>query len=278
MTLTACRTARLLSPTTAGPPLWRVNGSPGTAHLMGQLPLPAGAMWLVLKIETAFAASNELWIENPDFTREEVDALLRDPPPEPRLSVAQFLPSGDLERLHRALAASGGDPAALDATPADDAYRALSGMIDQRSGADFANLPERVMRARAKANGLAIHTEWSSLREVSTFIPRAPDPLTLQLIRMSIDGLEDGPRSDLVDAWLTGDTGPLQQIARQRALRYPELYARLSTFRNTRMAERLARRMAEGHSPFACLGILHLVGPDSVPDLLASQGMRVKRV
>lgn len=240
--------------------------------------LPGGAAWLVPKIEAAFAASDELWVENPEFTREEAEAFFKERGSAARIPVAEFLPAEDLDRLHRALAASG-DPARFDATPADDLYQALGGIVDQRSGADFANLPERILRARAKANSLPIHTEWASLREVANFIPPAPDPLQLQLVRMGIDELGAVTRrTELVDAWLAGDTGPIEAVALERSRRYPELYARMSNLRNGQLAERLAERIAAGHSPFVCVGILHLVGPDSTPALLADRGLSVERV
>lgn len=55
-------------------------------------------------------------------------------------------------------------------------------------------------------------------------------------------------------------------------------YARIVEGRNPALAAGIAAQHAAGHAVFAAVGVLHMVGPQGLPDLMAAQGFRVTRV
>lgn len=263
----------------AGPPLWRAAAGGRTAYLFGHIPLPAGVEWNSPAVAAAFAASSELWVENPEFARDEIEALQGELAGKARIPVEALLSGEELARMRRALETSGNDPASLDGVAADDAYQVLSSIAYDAAKADYGNLPDRALREQARERGLSIKTEWANLREVANFIPLAPDPIQAQLISMGIDELAGVAQAiERVPAWQHGDIAPFEQLATAFSERYPELYALLSAQRNSRFAERLAAAMTAGGDPFVCVGMLHLVGPASIVSALAERGIASQRV
>jgi uncharacterized protein YbaP (TraB family) len=55
-------------------------------------------------------------------------------------------------------------------------------------------------------------------------------------------------------------------------------YARIVEGRNPALAAGIAAQHAAGHAVFAAVGVLHMVGPEGLPDLMAAKGFRVTRV
>ncbi|CAN7664744.1 TraB/GumN family protein [Acidovorax sp. LjRoot118] len=55
-------------------------------------------------------------------------------------------------------------------------------------------------------------------------------------------------------------------------------YARIVEGRNPALAAGIAAQHAAGHAVFAAVGVLHMVGPEGLPALMAAQGFRVTRV
>jgi uncharacterized protein YbaP (TraB family) len=245
--------------------MWRAQGSRGSAFLFGQMPVRSDTPWQTAEVMAAFNASGTLWVENPVFSREEAEALSHQSVDHPQLSTAEFLPEDDLERLHSQLSRAGLPTSAFDQLPADDLYQQMSAVMDAKSSADFSRLPERVLRERATAADMAIVTEWRSLAEVANFIPKAPHPIKLQLIRMGLDQYDiAGLIEERLQAWVSGDAQYFERLGAITAHRYPELFAKMSGERNQRLAERLAVALETPGEHFVCVGICHVTGPDSV--------------
>ena len=55
-------------------------------------------------------------------------------------------------------------------------------------------------------------------------------------------------------------------------------YARIVQGRNPALADGIAAQHAAGHAVFAAVGVLHMVGPEGLPALMAAKGFRVTRV
>lgn len=55
-------------------------------------------------------------------------------------------------------------------------------------------------------------------------------------------------------------------------------YARIVEGRNPALAAGIAAQHAAGHAVFAAVGVLHMVGPEGLPALMAAKGFRVTRV
>ena len=81
----------------------------------------------------------------------------------------------------------------------------------------------------------------------------------------------------LLQAWRTGDTATLASELSEEFEAFPELYRPLTEDRNRAWVERLVALLAGPDDYLVVVGALHLVGRNSVVDLLRQRGYAVTR-
>jgi uncharacterized protein YbaP (TraB family) len=79
-------------------------------------------------------------------------------------------------------------------------------------------------------------------------------------------------------AWRAGELEPLSKELLDDFAEFPGLYEKLVTQRNTDWLGSLERMLGDGRRYLVVVGALHLVGRDSVIDMLAERGHTVERI
>ena len=82
---------------------------------------------------------------------------------------------------------------------------------------------------------------------------------------------------DLVNSWKGGDTDKLHDLLSQSFDDYPHLHHRLLIERNKNWLEHIEDAMRKNKNVLFVVGAGHLVGPESVVDLLKNKGYQVKQ-
>ena len=82
---------------------------------------------------------------------------------------------------------------------------------------------------------------------------------------------------DLVSSWKGGDTDKLHELLSRSFDDYPHLHHRLLTQRNKNWVEQIEDAMRKNKNVLFVVGAGHLVGPESVVDLLKNKGYQVKQ-
>ena len=82
---------------------------------------------------------------------------------------------------------------------------------------------------------------------------------------------------DLIKSWKDGDAHKLHALLNESFKDYPELHDRLLIRRNKKWVEKIEGAMRQNKNVLFVVGAGHLVGPESVIDLLEKQGYRVKQ-
>jgi uncharacterized protein YbaP (TraB family) len=82
---------------------------------------------------------------------------------------------------------------------------------------------------------------------------------------------------DLVKFWKTGDARKLHALLYKSFKDYPDLHDRLLIQRNKNWVEKIENLMQENKNVLFVVGAGHLVGPESVVDLLRKKGYKVKQ-
>lgn len=82
----------------------------------------------------------------------------------------------------------------------------------------------------------------------------------------------------IIDAWKTGDTKALEKLMLDAMRDYPQLHKKLLIDRNKQWAEKLQKLHASGKTVFVVVGAAHLVGKDSVIDLLNAKGLKARQL
>ena len=99
----------------------------------------------------------------------------------------------------------------------------------------------------------------------------------------SIEDQEQGQEArEIADAWRNADAAAFDKLA-AKAAQDPSFAAQfvqkvLLDGRNPALADGIAKLLAREKHSLAAIGVLHLVGEKSVPDLLRKKGLKVERV
>ncbi len=115
---------------------------------------------------------------------------------------------------------------------------------------------------------------------------RLSDADQLSFLEESLTLIENGKQSEevrqIVDAWGSADRAMFERIA-ERAAKDTTVAGRfvknvLLDERNVGLADKLARLLEKEVNTVAAIGVLHLIGGNSVPALLSARGMSVERI
>jgi uncharacterized protein YbaP (TraB family) len=266
----------------AEPALWEAQAGPGTVYLFGTVHLlKKDLAWRTPKIEAAFAASHELWLE----IKEVGDPMAlrplvlkygydRDHPLSSKLSdedkallakdaAALGLPLSALEPMRPWLAAI-----TLSIGPMTKAG------YDPESGVDLA------LKTKARARHERIRTFETAEQQLRYFADLSPESELAFLHQTLKDfDLDLKEMDEVAGEWADGDVDGIDKgmLADMRK-EAPVLYELLMKKRNEAMADQIAARLARGGTIFVAVGAAHLAGPDSIQAALERRGIHVKRL
>lgn len=82
----------------------------------------------------------------------------------------------------------------------------------------------------------------------------------------------------IVDAWKNGNTKVLEQLMLDAMRDYPALHKKLLIDRNKQWVDKLQKLHASGKTVFVVAGAAHLVGKDSVIELLNAKGLKARQL
>jgi uncharacterized protein YbaP (TraB family) len=96
---------------------------------------------------------------------------------------------------------------------------------------------------------------------------------------MTLDETEsiDTELERMLVAWRAGDTAALAELLTDAYEEFPELYGPLTEERNRAWVEEIGALLDDRDDYLVVVGALHLVGRNSVVDLLRSRGYTVTR-
>lgn len=83
--------------------------------------------------------------------------------------------------------------------------------------------------------------------------------------------------ADLIESWKDGDAHKLHELLNKSFKDYPELHDRLLIQRNKKWVKQIEVAMRQNKNILFVVGAGHLVGPESVIDLLEKKGHSVKQ-
>ena len=104
-----------------------------------------------------------------------------------------------------------------------------------------------------------------------------PLPMQKRFLVMTLDESQqlDQELGELVRAWKDGDTATLARLLSAEFDEFPDLYRTLTVDRNRAWVGEITRLLGDRDDYLVVVGALHLVGRDSVVDLLEKQGYDV---
>jgi len=261
--------------------LWTVEGQRNTIYLLGSIHvLRPGDGGLPLAAERAYEDAEQLVMEiDLDDAAADPSAMLA------TMQQAALLPDGktlrgvlgaDYESIRERAGQSGLDLAMLDRfAPWFVATLLLQMELAKRGFAPELGIEAR-LASRAGGDGKPIQGLETAEQQFAVLsgLPLAEQKRFL-LMTLEESTQLDAQVDELVGAWQAGDTDALARMLSDEFEDFPELYRPLTEDRNRAWVEQLDDLLDDRDDYLVVVGALHLVGRNSVVDLLRRRGYTV---
>lgn len=262
--------------------LWRVSRDEKTIFLLGSIhylrkenyPLnPAilsaldASKRLVLEVDlnrTSAASAQRLTLEK---------AIYRDD-----MTLAQNISEETYQLAARRANELGLDMAILNSMKPWFAALTMVAIKLQRIGLDSKFGVDRYLAERAKNSGKPTGGLETLEFQLSLFDQLSKREQEMML-RQTVDELErlDKDINDIVKSWLKGEGDQLATLMLGGMQEYPELYQKILVERNRRWVGEIERLVQQGGGAMVVVGAAHLLGKDSVVEMLKEKGYSVEQ-
>jgi uncharacterized protein YbaP (TraB family) len=155
----------------------------------------------------------------------------------------------------------------------------------ERKGYRRSDGVERTLLAQAQRRGIKV-AELESAEYQLALYDSMDEASAARYLQEVLEGLADGralrTAQAVIDAWASGDVRALDVVL-QESTTGPGVVAEFTRRvllgrRNPEMADQIERLMREDSVTFVGVGLLHLLGANGLPQLLAQRGYLVERV
>ena len=266
---------------------YRISGHGGVAYLFGTIHVGQASFYpLAPEAQRVLAGADRLVVELD--TRAEtafahaVDRHGRYPPGG---DIRQRLAPDTLARLSAALHAEGISVGSMAHLKPWLIANLLLSMRLEREGYRRSEGVEEKLLTQARRRGIKV-VELESAESQLALFDSMNDIESERYLRETLDGLADGSvlrqAGRIIEAWRSGDTAALDALLQDTTAGSTVIAdftrRKLLGRRNADMAGQIDALMTRGGVIFVGVGLLHLLGDNGLPQLLAQRGYLVERV
>jgi uncharacterized protein YbaP (TraB family) len=262
--------------------LWSLQGKTNKVYLLGSFHLLKASETLPAAIDSAYADAEALLMEidmddlDPAQMQQVVMELAMLPPDQ---SLQQQLGPQAYPQFTAKAREMGIDPAMLERfRPWFIAITLVQAQLiklgfDPASGVEL-RLTRRAAEDHKPIQGL------ETAREQLEIMARLPEKQQREFLLYSINDAQRmaSEVDELLVAWRRGDTAAMAKLLEEGFKEYPDLYRPLTVERNRKWIPQIEQLLDDRDDYLVVVGALHLVGTDSVIDLLERKGYKVKQL
>ena len=278
----ASSTALAAESTAARHMLWSLQGKTNKVYLLGSFHLLKATETLPAAMDAAYADAEALLMEidmddlDPGKMQQDVMELATQPPGQ---SLQQQLGADTYAEFANKVRPLNIDPALLDRFKPWFAAITLVQVQMMKMGFDPAQGVEMRLTSRASADKKAIQG-LETAREQLEIMARLPDKLQREFLLYSVEDAErmSSELDALLGAWRRGDAPGMAKLLQEGFDEYPDLYRPLTVERNRKWIPQIEALLDDQGDYLVVVGALHLVGTDSVIDLLERKGYKVEQL
>ncbi|MGH8177585.1 MAG: TraB/GumN family protein [Steroidobacter sp.] len=269
------------SPAPARQPLWSLEGKTNTVYLLGSVHFLSPSEKLPAAADAAYLDAEKLIMEidmddlDPIEMQQATLELGLLPPDE---SLEKHLGADTYAKVAAKARELGVDPALLNRFRPWFAAMTLVQMHLVKMGLDPNSGVEKRLTARAGADRKSIEG-LETLREQLGLLASLPDAQQREFLLYSVEDTERAVREvdALLAAWRRGDSQVLADLLSEGFEEYPDLYRPLTVERNRKWLPVIEGLLDDEYDYLVVVGTLHLVGENSVVELLQKQGHEVRQ-
>lgn len=262
--------------------LWSLQGKTNKVYLLGSMHLLKESEQLPAAIDSAYADADalimELDMDDLDPVQMQQAALELAMQPEGRTLQQQLGPKV-YEQFVAHTRALGVEPAILDRFQPWFAAITLVQLQLMKLGFDPEAGVEKRLTRRAAGDGKKIQG-LESVREQLEIMARLPDKQQREFLLYSVEDAErmESEVGKLLGAWRSGDAAGMAKLLQEGFDEYPDLYRPLTVERNRKWLPQIEQLLDDREDYLIVVGALHLVGKESVIDLLERKGHKVQQL
>jgi uncharacterized protein len=262
--------------------LWSLPGKTNKVYLLGSMHLLKESEQLPAAIDSAYADADalimELDMDDLDPLQMQQAALELALQPEGRTLQQQLGPK-IYEQFVVKTRALGVEPAMLERFQPWFAAITLVQLQLMKLGFDPEAGVEKRLTRRAAGDGKKIQG-LESVREQLEIMARLPEKQQREFLLYSVnDAQRMATEVDaLLASWRSGDAAAMAKLLQEGFDEYPELYRPLTVERNRKWLPQIEQLLDDREDYLVVVGALHLVGKESVIDLLERKGHKVKQL
>jgi uncharacterized protein YbaP (TraB family) len=283
----ACAGLALLAaqPAIAEPGIWVVKDKDSIIYLFGTVHvLKPETQWRTPKIDEAIATSNELWLELPGMTDEEMAAammpLVMKFGLSPDKPLSQRLTPEEYKSLLEAAKIANLPEALLSMARPWFAALGISASAYTRAGYDPKSGVEEKLKAAFGERSIKAQGFETAEQQLNIFASMSEDE-EMAFLRSTLQEYDKAPveLDKMVAMWAAGDVADLgKMLVDQTKEISPALYDEILTKRNANWAVKIQEMLKGSGTVFIAVGAGHLLGPDSVQAQLKKKGVEAKRL
>ena len=261
--------------------LWSVKGKTNTVYLLGSVHFLRATEQLPAVVDAAYKDAEQLVMEidmdDLDPLAAQETTLQLGTQPEDQ-TLESELGAATYAKIAAQARSLGVDPEMLNHFRPWLAGMTLVQLQLMKQGLDPESGVEQRLTARAATDGKKI-TGFETLEEQLGMLANLSSEQQRQFLVYSVEDAEQAARDvdSLITAWREGDIKTLAQLLSREFERYPELYRPLTVDRNKRWVPKIEALLDERDDYLVVVGALHLVGKNSVIDLLEHDGHPAKQ-
>ena len=259
--------------------VWSLKGKQNTIYLLGSVHFLSPAEKLPAAMEAAYADAEALYME---IDMDDLDPIAAQ---KSALELGMLPPgqtlAGELGAETHALVVQkarelGLDPIMLDRFRPWFAAMTLVQLHLMKMGLDPNSGVEQRLTTRATRDGKPIQG-LETLEEQLGTLAGLPAPQQKQFLVYSVEDSERATREidTMLKAWRTGDVAALDKLLAEGMEKYPDVYRPLTVDRNKKWIASIEPLLDDEDDYLIVVGTLHLVGKDSVIELLEKKGHRI---
>lgn len=280
--------------TTATPAIWKIDGPAGDIYLFGSIHiLPKGFQWRRPELEAALQQAQRLAFEinmddamNPASTMGLITQHGFLPPDK---TLHKMLAPEHRKKLDEVAASLGLPPAGLARMrPWLAAITLASLSLIKQNSKDGKSVDPSAMTGDLAGVDMQLWKWGKEAGKELGALETAEDQIRIfadlpedQQVELLVTTLSDVSKPQqaldlLLDAWKRGDTAALDRGLHGEMAKYPAIQKAVFYDRHVKWLPQIERMMADGKTHVIIVGAGHLVGKDSVIDMLRAKGVKVE--
>lgn len=272
-------TAAAMSP---HPLMWVIKDADSTIYLFGSIHvMKDGVPWLTPAIQQKFDSADSLWEELPDV--DDTQAMMqaaRKYLVNPANNMTEGLAVDEISHLDALLAPYGLSSRALMSVRKWAVGLILMQKQISALGYDAQGGVDITFARQARAMAKPIHGFETADQQMQFLIP-ADDAEDLASLREALNDADETPQllGDMLTAWEAGDEAELTKVLIDKEkTENPTEYQRVIVARNANWEPQIESLLSGKGTIFVTVGTAHLIGPDSLLNMLKAHGITAEKV